>query len=70
MSSKAALKTSWGWEEWQQSREARRAVAIRIGRAVVHQKAGSSDSRLSRTSEDRCRPDRGRANDPSGNQAV
>lgn len=40
------LKTDWTWEEWQQSRATRRAVAERIGPAVIRRTASSSDGRL------------------------
>lgn len=40
------LKTDWTWEEWRQSRTARRAVAERIGPAVVRRRESSSDRRL------------------------
>jgi hypothetical protein len=40
------LKTDWTWDEWRQSRAARRAVAERIGPVVVRRKASSSDSKL------------------------
>ncbi len=40
------IKTDWTWEEWQQSRAARRAVAERIGPAVIRRTASSSDVRL------------------------
>ncbi len=42
------LKTDWTWEEWLQSRAARRAIAERIGPAVTRRRESSSDSRLRR----------------------
>jgi len=46
MNSMSKLKTDWTWEEWRKSRATRRAVAERIGPAVIRRKASSSDFRL------------------------
>lgn len=46
MSSTKALKTDWTWEEWQQSRAARRAATLRVGPPVTRRKESSSDRRL------------------------
>ena len=46
MNSNRALKTEWTWDEWQQSRAARRAAADKIGPAIVRRKESSSDRRL------------------------
>ena len=46
MSSGAKLKTDWTWEEWQQSRAPRRAVAERIGPPLIRRLESSSDRRL------------------------
>ncbi len=46
MNSPSKLKTDWTWEEWQTSRSKRRAVAQRIGPAVVRRRESSSDSKL------------------------
>ena len=46
MKSTAKLKTDWTWEEWEQSRAARRAVTERIGPPVVRRRESSSDRRL------------------------
>lgn len=46
VNSKSKLKTDWTWEEWRQSRAARRAVAERIGPAVTRRKESSADFRL------------------------
>ena len=46
MNSAQPLKTDWTWEEWQQSRAARRASAGKIGPAIVRRKESSSDRRL------------------------
>ena len=46
MNSILKLKTDWTWEEWQQSRATRRAVADRIGPAVIRRMASSADFRL------------------------
>ena len=40
------LKTDWTWDEWQQSRAARRAAADKIGGPVTRRKESSSDRRL------------------------
>lgn len=48
MNSSSKLKTRWTWEEWKQSRAARRAIAERIGPAVIRRKESSSDSKLRR----------------------
>ena len=42
----AKLKTDWTWEEWQQSRAARRAVTARVGPPVTRRRESSSDRRL------------------------
>jgi hypothetical protein len=46
VNSSRKLKTSWTCEEWQQSRAARRAVALRVGPPVTRRKESSSDRRL------------------------
>ena len=46
MTSTKDLKTNWTWEEGQQSRAARRAVALRVGPPVTRRKESSSDRRL------------------------
>ena len=46
MSSISNLKTDWKWEEWQQSRAARRNVAERIGPTITRRRESSSDKRL------------------------
>jgi len=43
------IKTAWTWEEWQQSRAARRAATDRITPASVRRKRSSSDARLRKT---------------------
>lgn len=43
MDSKATLKTAWEWDEWQASRAARRAVALRVGPPVVRRTESASD---------------------------
>lgn len=40
------IKVNWEWKEWLDSREARRAVAQRIGPPVSRRKSSSSDARL------------------------
>jgi len=44
--STSKIKTDWTWEEWRQSRAARRAVAERIGPAVIRRRESSSDRRF------------------------
>lgn len=46
MKSTLALKTSWTWEEWQQSRALRKAIASHIHPAEIRRKKSSSDRRL------------------------
>ena len=46
MSSKSKIKTHWTWEEWQESREARRVVSLSIGPPVSRRRHSSSDRRL------------------------
>jgi hypothetical protein len=46
VNSPSKLKTDWTWEEWQASRSKRRAVALRIGPAVVRRRESSADSTL------------------------
>ena len=41
-----SVKTHWTWEEWKASRAARKAVAARIGPAIVRRKESASDHRL------------------------
>ena len=46
MNSKNKIKTSWTWEEWQASRQARRSAAKRIGPSIARRGESSSDRRL------------------------
>jgi hypothetical protein len=46
MKSTLVLKTSWTWEEWQQSRSLRKAIASQFGPAEIRRKKSSSDRRL------------------------
>ena len=46
MSSDPELKTSWEWQEWLDSRDARRSVARMVGKPVVRRKRSSSDRHL------------------------
>jgi hypothetical protein len=46
VSSGKKLKTSWTWEEWLASREARRAAADRVGPPITRRRESSSDRRL------------------------
>lgn len=39
-------KVSWEWQEWLDSRAARRAVSQKVGTPVSRRKASSSDKRL------------------------
>ena len=48
MNSPDPLKTSWTWEEWQASRAARKATALRIGPPVIRRRESASDPRLRR----------------------
>jgi hypothetical protein len=57
VNSASKLKTDWTWEEWRQSRAARRAVADRIGPQVVRRRESSSDRRLRRAFDGRRGPD-------------
>ena len=68
MNSETVLKTSWDWEEWRQSREARRAAAKRVGLAVVRREA--SYSRLRRTFKDLRGSNDGPADTPSRQTEV
>jgi len=42
----APMKTSWTWEEWLQSRKARKAASDRITTESIRRAASSSDRRL------------------------
>lgn len=55
--SPATMKVSWTWEEWQASRDARRAVALKTGPRVCRRKAGSSDKRLRKCFDGKRGPD-------------
>jgi len=46
MKSTSLLKTSWTWEEWQQSRALRRAISEQIGPTEIRRRKSSSDRRL------------------------
>jgi|GEM_PF-885696 len=46
MNSKNKIKTTWTWEEWQMSRQARRIAANRIGPSIIRRSESSSDRRL------------------------
>lgn len=46
VNSNSQLKTNWTWEEWRQSRAARRAVSERICPGIIRRKASSSDFKL------------------------
>jgi len=46
MNSTPEIKHHWTWEEWQQSRAARREVALRVGPPVSRRRHSSSDKRL------------------------
>lgn len=50
------LKTDWTWEEWRQSRTARRAVAERIAPAVIRRRESFSDRRLREAFQEQCGP--------------
>jgi len=39
-------KICWGWQEWMESRDARRAEALKIGPPVCRRKSSSSDKQL------------------------
>jgi hypothetical protein len=41
-----SVKTDWTWEEWQESRQARREVSARVAPGSVRRKESSSDSKL------------------------
>ncbi len=46
VSSDPEMKTSWKWQEWLDSRDARRSVARMVGDPVVRRRRSSSDKRL------------------------
>jgi len=46
MKSTAPLKVSWTWEEWMQSRAARREMSKLVGPAVIRRRKSSADRRL------------------------
>lgn len=46
MNSVPELKVKWTWEEWRQSRAARRAVTARVGPRCVRRRASSADDKL------------------------
>ena len=49
MSSASTLKTDWTWEEWQESRARRRAVAAKVGPPITRRRESTGDSRLRKT---------------------
>ncbi len=57
MNSRSTVKVHWTWEEWKLSRDARRAVALRIGPAVSRRSSSSSDGRLKAAFEGERGPD-------------
>ncbi len=57
MNSAQPLKTDWTWDEWQQSRAARRAAADKIGPVIVRRKESSSDRKLRTAFKDERGPD-------------
>lgn len=40
------IKVNWTWEEWLESRSARKAVTEKYGSAITRRKESSSDKRL------------------------
>ena len=66
MSATKELKTNWTWEEWQQSRAARRAATLRVGPPVTRRKEGSSDRRLRAAFDGQRGPGFQRSHDSSG----
>lgn len=46
MKSSSTLKVSWTWEEWMQSRAARRELSKLIGPATTRRRKSSADRRL------------------------
>lgn len=57
MPRKAPIKTDWTWEEWQESRAARRAATAKIGPPVTRRRESSSDRRLRRAFDGERGPD-------------